>query len=179
MAVCMHKFRAIRVQGHDEGYHGTSDPQLWISYGDDVVGKTSVVVDSVSPVWPESEQMCVSPIHSRVICIDIRDDWPTEDPLLLNQGCHELPVGPGDHEVSLSDGAKLMYSAVFPPPPAPPPPPPFNLRGKLNPAKCDAMLRDPANMFRQMWEVRQFMRRYREGSYACWDRKRDKFFFFK
>uniref|UniRef100_A0A7S4MF62 Uncharacterized protein n=1 Tax=Prymnesium polylepis TaxID=72548 RepID=A0A7S4MF62_9EUKA len=60
----------------------------------------------------------------------------------------------------------------MPPPPAPPPPPPFDLRGKLDSAKCDAMLRDRNHLFRKMWHVDPWFFRH-PGKPTCFERRRE------
>ena len=88
--------------------------------------------------------------------MDIRDDVPLADglPLLLNFRCVRLPVALGEQSVTLDLGCNVFFEVVLAPPSpplSPPPPPPFDLHGKLDSAKCDAMLRDPTHLFRKMW----------------------------
>jgi len=164
----------------EEGTNGISDPQLWLyAHGDpNVVGHTSILYDTVSPRWPERDIICFDPAASDdgTFCVQISDDWPRDylnrGPV-LNDGCGPVPLEAGEHSVVLTKGARLWYTAVLAPPPAPPKPPPFDLTGKLNVAKCDAMMRDPTHIFRQMWEARQFMRLRREGGIPCFERARE------
>ena len=78
----MQGFAATGVKARDEGHHGTSDPQVWIYHtqGGVIGGKTSVVYDSVDPVWPVGETICLDPalIANDEMCVDVRDDWPME-----------------------------------------------------------------------------------------------------
>lgn len=43
-------------------------------------GMTSVVYDSVNPVWPATETICVNleRLVEHQLCFEIRDDWPRE-----------------------------------------------------------------------------------------------------
>jgi len=95
-----------------------------------------------------------------------------QDPPLLNHKCVPLPRTTGEHTVQLDKGCLLSFTIVLPPPPSPPPPPPFNVNGKLNSAKCDAMLRDPTHLFRKMWDAVPWQNRHSHRP-TCFARKRD------
>jgi len=175
--MCLVELRATGVQAVDEGDHGTSDPQLWVkSQSGELLGRTFPVYDTTSPQWPARDNICLEGLATPArVCFEIRDDWPQDTPPLLNQGCRDLPRESGAFSISLDGGAEVTFTATLPPPPSPPIPPPFDLRGRLNPDKCDAMMRDPSHTFRQMWEVRQFLRRRGENAIPCWERRRDWF----
>ena len=94
---------------------GTSDPQLWVKADGRVIGKTSVVFDTVSPVWPYSDQICLSTTnYAEEICAEIRDDYPPDDPKILNQACFSPDVfAPGGRDIKLSADAHLTFTAMF------------------------------------------------------------------
>ena len=173
---CLQEFSARGVHYQDEGDHGTSDPRLWIYevQGGDVIFKTSVVYDTVTPVWPATEIVCLDAARTQkgVFCIDVRDDWPPNDPPLLNFRCVPLPQTAGAHTVVLDGGCHVSFVVTLPPPPSPPRPPPFDLRGKLNQDKCEAMIRDPSHLFRKMWNVDPWWFRHADSP-TCFERKRD------
>ena len=172
---CLQEFSAGGVHEQDEGDHGTSDPRLWIYevQGGAVVFKTSVVYDTVTPVWPATEGVCLDAARTErgVFCIDVRDDWPLDDPPLLNFRCVPLPETVGAHTVALDGGCHVSFVVTLPPPPSPPRPPPYDLRGKLDVAKCDAMIRDPSHLFRKMWNVEPWWFRHADTP-TCFERKR-------
>lgn len=149
-----------------------------------MIGRSGVVQDTASPAWA-AEIFCFDPSNSREgqLCFEIRDDLPQppKPPKLLHSGCIRLPLPPGFHELPMcnashADGActesspcRLRFVANPPPPPAPrwlsvhpPPPPPFELKGKLTPGKCDAMLRDSTFLFRRMWDAEPWKQRHTE-----------------
>ena len=112
-------------------------------------------------------------------------------PELLNFACTTIPTELGEHEVKLDKGCRLKFTSTLPPPPPPPPPPsplpppllpplppppppPTDLRGKLTPKKCDAMLKDPTHLFRKMWDAEPWMQRH-PWTPSCFQRKRDGF----
>ena len=173
---CLQQFSATQVHLQNEGDHGISDPRLWIYevQGRDVVFKTSVMYDTVNPTWPPTEVGCLNSSRTEkgVFCIDVRDDWPLDNPPLLNFGCVPLPESLGKQTVSLSLGCQVSFVVSLPPPPSPPRPPPTDLRGKLDVHKCAAMLRDPSHLFRKMWNVDPWWFRHTDTP-TCFERRRD------
>lgn len=176
--VCLSGFRAEGVKYVMEGVHGIGDPQLFLhlTRGGDIVGKTAVAFNTVDPVWPPSETICLD-TTSHQFCVAIRDDCTVcgpEQPL-LNQGCVDLMVAVGDHDAQLDNGCTLYYTVV--PPlspllPPPPPPPPVDVGGRLDSAKCAAMLHDPAHIFRRMWHASPWVFRHSSDP-TCFARRRD------
>ena len=133
-----------------------------------VVGRTTSILNSGDPIWPVEQNICFEPSNAPngIVCFDIRDDEPQPLPPLLNFACVPLPLPLGAYTFALDYGCMLSFRSVPPPPPPPPPtppippsppeppspwppPPPYDLRGKLTPTKCDAMLRDPTHLFRR------------------------------
>ena len=51
------------------------------------------------------------------------------------------------------------------------PPPPYEMAGGLTAVQCNAMLRDPAHLFRRMWAAEPWGEM--DGGRACWEVKRD------
>ena len=134
------------------------------------------------------------------LCFELRGEDRDDSPV-LKQGCYGSDVASmhagAKATVSLGDDATLSFYMPMlvppsppapptpPPPPSSPPPPPMKpppsspplpppyalWPGNLDSAKCDAMLRDPAHIFRRMWAVEGWARMV-PGT-ACWDTHRD------
>lgn len=150
----------------DEGDQGTSDPQLWLHLkqgSEELAGKTSVAHDTIDPTWPRTEAICVDSASTdgQVLCVEIRDDWPHQDPELLNTGCIPLPSQLGAQTVELDRGCTVSYTVVTAP-----------LTGRLDAQKCDALMRDPSHIFRRMWHAEPWRFR-RDGQPTCFERRRD------
>lgn len=124
-----------------------------------VDGRTPLMISPRSP--PRARPQLALPPRRPQICIDIREDNPQPEPYLLNFKCVDLPTTFGEHERQLDNGCTVRFVAIAGPPPSPAPPPPIDLSGKLNAAKCSAMLNDPHHLFRKMWNAQPWRFRHR------------------
>eukprot|EP00966_Prymnesium_polylepis_P171036 3953454-Prymnesium_polylepis.1 len=112
--VCIEQVRATGVAGRDEGAWGTSDPQLWVvdGSGGAVRTATEVLYNDLSPRWSSTLRFAPTSASSE-LCLEIRDDWPTDGPPLINSGCGAWDAGAlGVEQAVRLDGDATVYVTV-------------------------------------------------------------------
>ena len=78
LKLCLYGLRAEGVTRRNEAHFGTTDPQLYVYEGQcnmATVQTTAVIMNSLTPRWPEPICVSTAPRADPRTCFDIRDDF--------------------------------------------------------------------------------------------------------